>query len=78
MTARTGTCRGCGHPVLFAQSDDEGLMCLEVHESAGGAGRYAVWDDGTARPVAARWEGLAHSVHCCAGRERFGREGSGV
>jgi hypothetical protein len=75
MRPRNGTCKGCGTPVTFAQSEDSGLMVLERHESAGGAGRYAIHDDGIARPVAARWEGLANSVHLCAGRERYEREG---
>lgn len=65
MKPRRITCRGCGHPILLVQSSDGPNIALEVHESAGGAGRYAVWEDGLARPVAARWEGLAHQVHVC-------------
>ena len=56
--------------MLFAQSDDEGLMVLNPHESALGPGRYAVWDDGTVHPVSARAEVLAHELHTCPGLER--------
>lgn len=75
MRPRTGTCRGCNRPVVFAQSDSEGLMVLEVHESAGGAGRYAIYDDGIAHPVPARKEVLAHEQHMCEGLRRY-REGA--
>lgn len=65
MRPRNVTCKGCQRPTVVAQTDDEGLLALEVHESALGAGRYAIWDDGIARPVAAKWEGLAHQIHVC-------------
>lgn len=65
MKPRAGTCRECGHPVVYAHTEDEGLMVLEQHETAGGANRYAIWEDGMARPVTARAEVLAHQVHAC-------------
>lgn len=62
---RRGNCRGCGHPVIFVQSDDEGLLVLEVHESAGGPNRYAIWDDGSVHPVAPKAEIRANPTHLC-------------
>lgn len=55
---------------MFAHTEDEGLLVLEVHESAGGPGRYAIHDDGLAHPVAARAAVLAHELHTCYGRQQ--------
>lgn len=60
------TCRGCSHPVVRAQTEDGGaVIVLEVHESASGPGRFAIWDDGYAHPVSAGRSVLAHEIHNC-------------
>jgi hypothetical protein len=64
MVPHRGTCRGCGHPVIRAQSEDEGLLVLDVHESTGGRDRWAIWDDGTVHPVL-RHDTLGHFQHAC-------------
>lgn len=69
MTPRAGTCRGCQAPVLFAVSEDGPMVVLERHEAAGGSNRYAVWDDGMARPVHARRAVLAYPEHQCPANE---------
>jgi hypothetical protein len=71
-----GTCRGCGHPVTFAGAEDGATLVLERHETAAGAGRYAVFDDGIARPVPASREVLAYPLHVCAALDRLRREGA--
>lgn len=65
MNVRHGHCRGCRQPVIFAQSEDEGLLVLETHAAAGGDRRYAIWDDGSVHPVTRRASVRAHAVHDC-------------
>lgn len=69
-----GTCPGCSVPVVFADYEDA-VLVLERHECAGGPGRYAIWDDGSVHPVAARAEVLALPLHVCAALDRLRREG---
>lgn len=60
------TCPGCGAPVISAQlAEDPSRVLLDPHESGGGPGRYAVWDDGKARPVYAGAQVLAYPLHQC-------------
>lgn len=65
MRPRRGHCRGCGHPVIFVQSEDEGLLVLDVHETVVGPERYAIWDDGSVRPVTTRSSVRANPRHHC-------------
>jgi hypothetical protein len=64
-------CPTCGARVLIVDlmpepgDDRPGRVVLDSHEAASGPGRYAIWDDGTCRPVAAAAEVLAHTVHRC-------------
>lgn len=67
-------CPSCGAPVVIADlaprpespSANTTVLVLDRHEVARGPGRYAIWDDGTCRPVAAAAEVLAHPVHQCS------------
>lgn len=70
MGLRNGTCRGCSRPVCFAEDPEGVTHVLEPHESAAGAGRMAIFDDGFAHPVPARREVLAHETHECEGLRR--------
>jgi hypothetical protein len=65
MSPRRGHCRGCGAPVIFVQSDDEGLLVLDVHESVTGPERYAIYDDGSVHPVGRRAAVRANPRHHC-------------
>lgn len=67
MAAHRGTCPGCNRAVVFARrlDDPEVTVVLEPHEEVGGEDRYAVWDDGLARPVATKAEVKAHKIHRC-------------
>jgi hypothetical protein len=60
-------CPECGAPILFAalSADPGGRLALDSHEAASGPGRYAIWDDGYCRPVAAGAQVLAHPLHAC-------------
>ena len=63
------TCPKCGHPVLSAQvQDGPERVVLDTHETAGGPHRYAIWDDGTARPVTPTAAVRANKLHDCARR----------
>lgn len=60
------TCPKCGHPVLVAQvQDGPERVVLDSHETAGGPHRYAIWDDGIARPVTAKAAVQANTLHDC-------------
>lgn len=65
-------CPNCGAKVLVVpltpdpgQHESPGRVVLDSHEASSGPGRYAIWDDGTCRPVAAAAEVLAHPIHQC-------------
>lgn len=65
-------CPSCGAPVVIAPlapvpdaTESPGRVVLDRHESASGAGRYAIWDDGKARAVAAGVQILAYPLHQC-------------
>jgi hypothetical protein len=67
------SCRDCGAPIVFAEltpdpgvaQEGAGRVVLDSHEAASGPGRYAIWDDGSCRPVAAGAQVLAHPLHVC-------------
>lgn len=65
MRPQRRICRTCGVTVLHAPTEDEGLVVLDLHESAGGPNRYVVWDDGIARPISRRREVTASARHTC-------------
>lgn len=46
-------------------ADGDGRVVLDRHEAAFGPGRYAIWDDGKARAVAAGAVVLAYPLHQC-------------
>lgn len=58
-------CRPCGSVVIHAKLEDGEVVVLELHESPLGPDRFAVWDDGTARPVPAKRVVSANPLHRC-------------
>lgn len=62
---RRGTCKGCGRPIVEADSLDEGRIKLEAHEEMLGPNRYVINDDVYAVPVHARRQELAYKRHEC-------------
>jgi hypothetical protein len=60
-----GSCKGCGVPVMWADTPDEGRICLDSHESVRGENRHVLNDDGYVVPVHARREVMAYTAHVC-------------
>lgn len=73
---RLATCGYCSHPIVFAETLDDTTVTLERHESAAGPNRFAIWDDGFARPVTPSASVLAYEVHLCEGLKRYRRDSS--
>lgn len=60
-----GTCKGCGSPVVWADTTDEGRICLDSHETVLGPDRFVINEDVYAVPIHARQQELAYPLHNC-------------